>query len=171
MIRHFIIMSSSYIQGYRIALHFYKDEDMNAKLIGDIIKKIEKGCGDNKSISTHSIETDSGEWESVVKKDEFFKNVKIIDDVDSFVKIIKDNKQLTGLDVAKYILTKVSCTHLKLQKLVYYCFADYLCKYNKKLFYDEIYAFEYGPVIKSVRNQYKGERDIEAGDSVKIERC
>lgn len=73
---------------------------------------------------------------------------------------------MLGLDIAKYLLCKVKCTHLKLEKLVYLCFADYLCKYNKELYKDEIYAYKYGPVVKSVYERYKGYgyREIEQDD-------
>lgn len=59
----------------------------------------------------------------------------------------KKDRKLKGIDVAKYILSKTPCTQLKLQKLVYLCFADYLCDTGKELFTDKIYAFKYGPVV------------------------
>ncbi len=43
-----------------------------------------------------------------------------------------------------------------MEKLIYYCYADYLCKYKEKLFDDKIYAFKYGPVIESIYETYKG---------------
>ena len=36
---------------------------------------------------------------------------------------------------------------IKIEKLVYLCFVDYLCDTGKKLFTDSIYAFKYGPVV------------------------
>lgn len=36
------------------------------------------------------------------------------------------------------------------------CFAEYLCKYDKKLYKDTIYAYKYGPVVDSVYEKYKG---------------
>ena len=59
------------------------------------------------------------------------------------------------MDVAKYILSIVPCTHLKLQKLVYMCYADYLCNEFENLFNDKIYAYRLGPVIESVYEKYK----------------
>lgn len=100
-------------------------------------------------------QTDSSNWESVTKKDHFFKDVEVIKDVDEFIKLINRDRVLIGLDVAKYILSKVRCTHLKLEKLVYLCYADYLCRYDKKLFIDKIYAYKYGPVIETVYEKYK----------------
>ena len=50
----------------------------------------------------------------------------------------------------------MKCTHLKLEKLVYLCFAEYLCQYEKALYKDKIYAYKYGPVVESVYERYKG---------------
>lgn len=60
-------------------------------------------------------------------------------------------------------MSKIKCTQLKLQKLVYFCFADYLCDTGKELFTDKIYAFKYGPVVDSVWKKYKdyGYEDID----------
>ena len=67
-------------------------------------------------------------------------------------------------------MTKVECTQLKLQKLVYLCFADYLCETDKKLFTDKIYAFKYGPVVDSIYKEYKkyGYKEIES-EEIKME--
>ena len=62
---------------------------------------------------------------------------------------------LYQLDVANYILSKIRCTHLSLEKLVYYAYADYLCEHSERLFEDHIYAFRHGPVINSVYETFK----------------
>ena len=49
----------------------------------------------------------------------------------------------------------VPCSKLKLQKLVYLCYADFLVKYDMKLFEEKIYAFKYGPFIKEIDGKYK----------------
>lgn len=46
-------------------------------------------------------------------------------------------------------------TNLKLQKLLYYAQGVYLAKYNKPLFKEKILAWEHGPVVKEVYDQYK----------------
>lgn len=65
------------------------------------------------------------------------------------------DRDLIGIDVSSYILSKVKCSHLKLEKLVYMCYADYLCKYNEKLFTDKILTYQYGPIVETVYNKYK----------------
>lgn len=45
--------------------------------------------------------------------------------------------------------------NMKLQKLLYFAQLIHLYKYRKPLFSDEIYAFEHGSVIETVRQEYK----------------
>lgn len=40
--------------------------------------------------------------------------------------------------------------------MIYLCFANYLCKYDKELFDDTIFAYKYGQVVDSVYEKYKG---------------
>ena len=115
-------------------------------------------------MSLHCIEAESKEWESVKKEDSFFEDVLLLKDEDEIIQLIQKDRTLSGLDVAKYILSKKSCTQLKLQKLVYYCYADYFCSFHKRLFEDQIYAFELGPVVKSVREKFKGSCKIDNKD-------
>lgn len=155
MIQHLIVLSSSYERGCRIALDFinWDSGDVNAQ-----ISRIKKACGDNVSLSLHYIQTNSTTWDSVIETDGYFSNVQIIDTIEDFISIIQKDLKLTGIDVAKYVLSCISCTHLKLQKILYYCYAEYLCQTGKQLFIDRIYAFKYGPVIESVYNACKKTR-------------
>lgn len=155
MITHFIFMSSSYSLGTRIALDFIvKEASIQEELKKDLDKIITE-CGRDVSISTHMIQADDETWDSVCIADHFFKGVKVIENLETFIKLIQKDRKLQGIDVAKYILSKITCTQLKLQKLVYLCFADYLCDTGKILFTDKIYAFRYGPVIDTVYKKYK----------------
>lgn len=150
MVSHFIFIASSYSLGTRIVLH-YCDEDIAKADYEYIIKE----CGYGLPISTHFVQTNSSDWSSVVKNDKFFKDVKVISSRDEFIDLVMHDQQLNGLDIAKYILTKIRCTHLKLEKLVYFCYADYLCDTGEKLFLDKIYAYRLGPVIDSVYKKYR----------------
>ena len=155
MVTHFIFMSSSYSLGTRIALDYVVKEKSVQEELKQHLDKIIKTCGNDVSISTHMIQADEEKWESVCKADHFFKDVKVIDTLDEFINLIQMDRKLLGIDVAKYILSKIACTQLKLQKLVYFCFADYLCNTGKRLFTDKIYAFKYGPVVDTVYKKYK----------------
>jgi uncharacterized phage-associated protein len=136
---------------------------MNPEMLTADVKKIKETCGETVSISTHYVETNSTDWKSVIEKDGFFEGVEVIENLTDFVNMISEDRVLKGIEVAKYILSSQICTHLELEKLVYMCYADYLCETNQKLFEDKIYAFKYGPVIESVYKQYKGMKDIEEG--------
>lgn len=158
MITHYIILSSAYSQGERIALDFPDIITSRAQEIIEVLKQIKNECGNDVPLSTHCIETDGIEWESVEREDAFFRGVLLIESVSEFIRLIKRDRVLTGLDVAKYILTVQPCTHLRLEKLVYLCYAEYLCATGGKgrLFEDEIYAYRYGPVTKTVYVAFKG---------------
>lgn len=69
---------------------------------------------------------------------------------------------MTAVDVAKALLLLSQpeigdgITNLKLQKLLYYSQGFHLALYDGKPFFDDpIVAWEHGPVVRSVYNQYK----------------
>ena len=166
MAKHYIIMSSSYIDGARIALDITKSSELNSAAISAVISSIKQSCGEDVPLSTHFIETNYNTWDSVSEYDPFFKDVILCTSVSEFVDRVKKSRSLSGLDVANYILSTVKCTHLSLEKLVYFSYADYLCEKHAKLFEDKIYAFTHGPVIESVYETYKrsGSQYVKAVD-------
>lgn len=155
MVKHYIIMSSSYADGTRIALDITDASLLNGVAISKIIKEIKQHCGEDVPLSTHLIETASESWESVEEYDPFFAGVECVKSVRTFSEKVKRGRVLIGLDVATYILSKIKCTHLSLEKLVYFAYAEYLCDYSERLFEDQIFAFTHGPVVKSVYETYK----------------
>lgn len=155
MVKHFIVMSSAYSIGKRIALDYYDEDILQMDIIQKDIDFIYNKCGKDASISTHFIQTEEKGWDKVIELDKFFADAILLSSKEEFVDLILKDLSLRGIDIAKYILTKVPCTHLKLQKLVYMCYADYICQYGKKLFDDTIYAYRLGPVIDSVYQKYK----------------
>lgn len=155
MAKHYIIMSSSYTDGTRVALDITEVGLLNGEAISEIIKDIRQNCGKDVPLSTHLIETSSDSWASVAEYDPFFEDVECAKSVAEFSDRIKKSRVLTGLDVATYILSKIKCTHLSLEKLVYFAYADYLCEHSERLFEDRIYAFTHGPVVHSVYETYK----------------
>lgn len=153
--KHFIILGSSYKQGKRIGLHTTSSKDMDKYI------SLYKAKNNKPPISFHIIDTNDKSFESVVNKDPFFDGIKIIADFDAFCDLLEENEEINGLDVAYYILSKIPCCHTKLEKLVYYTYADYLEQTKKPLFKDRIFAFNYGPVIESVYNKFKRKYDLE----------
>lgn len=152
MYKHCIILGSAYSIKSRIALHYV---DINAKEMKEKIDYIMSKCGSDISISTHYIMTEENTWSSVVNYDLYFKDVKLISNVEDFANLILCDRNLEGLDVAKYIISKIPCTHLKLEKLTYFCYADFLCEKKETLFKDNIYAYRLGPIIDSVYKKYR----------------
>lgn len=59
-------------------------------------------------------------------------------------------------------------TNLKLQKLLYYTQGSFLAITGQRLFYDDIVAWQYGPVVPSVYREYKKYEDgvIPLDDSI-----
>ena len=45
---------------------------------------------------------------------------------------------------------------MKLQKLIYFLYRDYLQETGEKLFYEPFEAWQYGPVVASVYDEFKG---------------
>ena len=168
MARHFVIMSSSYTKGKRIALDYSKPEQLDSTFLKSQIQKIKKHCGEDVSISTHFVETETEDWKSLEKADSFFKDVYVVNNITEFIRLIMKDRELRGIDVAKYILSKIKCTHIKLEKLVYLCYAEYLTKENEKLFSDDIYAFQFGPVVETVYENYKQSGREELDDDTDI---
>ncbi|MDG6896589.1 hypothetical protein A6A19_00910 [Actinobacillus delphinicola] len=65
-----------------------------------------------------------------------------------------------ALDVANYIIAfcntrNIPITHLKLQKLLYFVQANFLFTLNEPCFNDEIIALPYGPVVRSVFEEFR----------------
>ena len=147
---HYIIMSSAYTEGVRIALAFPTDTFLDTQEIKKTIDYIYQQCGEDVAISSHLIQTKSLAWESVAEYDPFFEGVVLMNSSAAFCALVNKSRVLSGLDVAKYILSKVHCTHLSLEMLVYLSYADYLCDTSERLFEDLIYAFKCGPVVSSV---------------------
>ncbi|MCD7824027.1 MAG: DUF4065 domain-containing protein [Oscillospiraceae bacterium] len=66
----------------------------------------------------------------------------------------------SALDVARYIVDKCNAalsaiTNLKLQKILYFVQAEFLVKKHTPCFSEDIYAWNYGPVVPSVYREYK----------------
>lgn len=155
MVRHYIIVASAYSIGKRIALDYCSSSKIEMDKIDKDVEYILEKYGKDAPLAKHFILTSSADWSSVALSDHFFDDVELMKNKEEFTEILLKDKELSGVDVARYILTKIPCTHLKLEKLVYMCYADYLCKEDTKLFKDVIYAYKLGPIVDSVYKKYK----------------
>lgn len=65
-----------------------------------------------------------------------------------------------ALDISKYVINRCyeigsDVTNLKLQKLLYYIQAAFLVEKGVKCFNEKILAWNYGPVVREVYDEYK----------------
>ncbi|MGT2750040.1 Panacea domain-containing protein [Streptococcus orisasini] len=165
MIQHVIAIASSYRLGKRIAWHYTADV-ICKDVLTELRDKTETLLG-RPDYVIHKLTTDSKDWSSVVNKDSFFADLEVYDSLDDFLQVVAADKEITALDIAKYLLSVLPMSNLKLQKMIYLVYADYLTKTGKRLFKDKIIAMQYGPVIPTVYDNYKGngkEEIAEASD-------
>lgn len=165
MVRHIIFIASSYRSGKRIAWH-YAAESIDQSDLQSLRDKIEQYPG-RPDYAVHKLTTDSESWQSVVEKDSFFSDLKMIGSLDEFLEEIATDKEVTALDIAKYLLSVQPMSNLKLQKMIYLTYADYLTKTGKRLFKDQIISMQYGPVIPTVYDNYKSNGREEITDETR----
>lgn len=65
----------------------------------------------------------------------------------------------SAMEVARYIITRCSeegraISNLKLQKMLYFLWVDFYKKTGRKLFLDDICAWQLGPVVPEVYYEY-----------------
>jgi len=83
---------------------------------------------------------------------------------------------ITALDVSKVLISlenphESDLSNLKLQKLIWYCLGFYGALTGKRLFEDEVKAWEHGPVFPTIYHEYKsyGRNPIEVTIDPSIE--
>lgn len=72
-----------------------------------------------------------------------------------------DERMYIALDIAKYVLGKCTednhpISNLQLQKILYFLQKKYLVESGNRLFWDDIEAWQFGPVVPDVYYQYCG---------------
>ncbi|MDF9540375.1 DUF4065 domain-containing protein [Bacillus cereus] len=151
---HFIAIMSHYSTGRRIAWHYSDEFKLDKEVIQTFLKRVRKKCGEVQ-LGIHKLATESTRWDSVTQKDSFFKDVYQTRDVDVFIDMVVQDQELSATDVSKFILSVFPSSHLKLQKLLYFSYAEFLLRTGTRLFKEPIVAFKYGPVVESVFHSYK----------------
>ena len=112
MFTHIILISSSYMQGKRIALHYVQDKNTSLENIKNDIFKIRHLCGEDIQLAIHKIPTENESWESVIKKDTFFSDIHLISTLNEFITEVSKDRKLKAIDVAKFILSIKPYTNL-----------------------------------------------------------
>lgn len=153
MVYHFIAIVSGYVAGKRIAWHYSSEDKLDKKKIQSFMEEAKEHNLDQFGI--HKLSTDSHEWESIVAKDSYFEDVYPTTDESVFFEMLDKEKELKPIDIARLFLSIGTFTQLSIQKLVYLAYADYLCKYKKPMFKENVVAYRYGPVIESLYQEFK----------------
>jgi len=78
--------------------------------------------------------------------------ISVLDVIDWFR--VANVKQMETSEIVE------SLTHLKVMKLLYYAQGIMMAKFKKKIFCDEILAWDYGPIVRVVYEKYQGKRSI-----------
>lgn len=148
MYYHYILMFSDYEEGTRKA--YYKTFE-DVKEMKKLIKEIKQIKGEFKNVtfSSHQIMTSSKQISSVPEYDRYFEGVKFYSEKELFEKELKTSVKITPSDILKYILIEEKCTKLKVMKLIYFVYEEYLKLTGKELFEEAFFAWEFGPVVKS----------------------
>ncbi len=73
-----------------------------------------------------------------------------------------------ALDRRSTLDYKYELTHLKLQKLIWFCYLEYFHQYKKQLVKEDFEAWEYGPVLVSVFKVYNKYRATVITDNQEI---
>ncbi|MFD1363324.1 Panacea domain-containing protein [Lentibacillus salinarum] len=162
MYEHFILLHSDYREGKRIAFHQVYKSVNGLKEFKKLTDKL-KASYPELSFGFHHVKTDAKTWESVVKYDKFFEDVFPVNKFKTFTRCLADENEITSFDIANLITSKLECTHLKLQKLLYFFYVDYVKKYGEAPFKEKLVAWQHGPVVKEVYDKYKkyGSRNID----------
>lgn len=165
MYQHFILIASSYTEGTRIGFHLSAKDQIEKSIIEDKMKRISQIKRED--IGVHSLITDSPEWGSVIQLDSFFEDIMVCQSFDEFEDALTFDSKITAVDIAKFFLAMKPMSHLKIQKLVYLAYKEYLFKYKRSLFEEKIVAYKYGPVVEEVYQTFKehGSSVIKMDDS------
>ena len=87
------------------------------------------------SFSSHILATEEASFDSLCKKDPYFKQFTSYQNLASFMKKIKEKILLTDEEVAGYLRTQFNLHAFPLQKVLYYSYSDYLEKNVNRLFW------------------------------------
>lgn len=141
---HNILLSSSYVCGYRIALDL---GDCTAEVWRQSLLKIKEVCGKDVSLGAFHLLTDSPKWDSVPRSDPYWEGVRPVGTVGEFTQLIVESRWLPAKVVAQYILTLQPHSNRSLVQAVNRVYEQYL---PDKLFDDKIQDRGQGLVADSM---------------------
>ena len=153
MINHYIILADGWSVSSRIALRYTFDGKIDGDAFRSDVKHIQN-CyeHDLAPISVHTCQSKSTDWESVVNKDPYFKNVLVLDSVDEFTSILKKNETPRSDVISQYILNITECDLQRLSYLLYICNMEYALNCGYNLFEDGMDIMNGLPTFKKLDN-------------------
>ncbi len=166
MYRHYIFTATSYTKHRRVAIEVVVGECEQNQHAKEVHREIMGRNIHSVPVSLHVKDLASAETEDVKKSDPYFEKVYFCKSVDEFMEYVNADLQLSSIDIAAYILSRMDAGKLKLQKLVYLCYEAYLKQTGQQLFDDGIYAFQYGPVAEDFYYQTRDYKDEDLRDKL-----
>ncbi len=154
MYQHLILIYSSYTLKRRVSYHYSCDNMTDCKEFLYNFEKLKKQFN-HITFGFHHLQLEDKSWESVSDYDKFFSDVVKSNGYQDFKSIIAKDTVPTVNDIAKAILSRRDCTHIELQKLLYFYWCEYFKKYKDDIYDYDFQAWRYGPVIPEVYEDYK----------------
>ncbi len=87
------------------------------------------------SFSSHILATEEASFDSLCKKDPYFKQFTSYQNLAFFMEKVKEKSLLADEEVAGYLRTQFNLHAFPLQKVLYYSYSDYLEKNVNRLFW------------------------------------
>ncbi len=150
MYEHFVIVSSAFSYGKRIAWH-YSDTKLSVEKLQEVRKRSKEVLG-KPPFSIHRFSTTEPTWDSVVRMDSFFGEHELIEDLECFLALIKKDKTVSALDIARYLMAFETLTKYELQTKVCEAYRRYWEETGDKLFKEEIVDLPCGVGVREIEN-------------------
>ncbi|SYW16184.1 Panacea domain-containing protein [Oenococcus oeni] len=140
--------------------------DKYSDIIG-LRDKIENVLHSFENEYTFHIRSTSNSEQHFWQKDSYFQNVKILENMEDFVGMLKANSEINILDVASYFRSRYHDAGIfSLEKILYFVYADSL-KHNNglRLFKAKFEAWEHGPIDRSLYKAYEEKKSSIQNDT------
>ena len=160
--RHGIFVGSNYTSGKRKGLHFLIN-DANI----DDISGILDGYAKKEGVSFYVITTNKTDIESVKEKDNFFKQIDIIEGTTKEGQRDFDNaldNQIEVLDLAFLLLSRKEMTVEELQLFTFYCYFYYTFFFGRFPAVDKYYLLKDEKGFKKLNSLFK---NVEPGRKIR----
>lgn len=105
--------------------------------------------------SIHVIKTASKDFESIQKMDPYFESTTEIKSLGEFIDCLRNNSNLTSVDIAAFLEQRYHLSAFPLQKILYYVYSELLIKLKRVPFSANFVAYKKGPVDSYTYRVYK----------------